>query len=386
VLLLLAAITIHTGFEGGSLGRVEQVSPAHFRCHVAGQSDQDGRNRQADWYYFRVDGAKGQQFTLDLVSLPGEYNYRPTRGAVTKDTIPVFRDGGGVWKHFPSIEFDAAEPRLRVRITPASDRFWVAHVEPYTLASYTALMRDVGAYPALKRETIGKSVESRELPLLTIGSYQPGGKVIWLMFRQHAWETGSSWVAEGAIRFLLSKDPAAGRILQHAVVKIFPYCDPDGMVHGGVRFNLKGYDLNRNWDVDDPVKMPEIHWQKKAMLDWVDSGKPVDLFLSLHNTETGEYLEGPPGVPQLMSRFEGALARLTSFAPTRAARAMADTTTPGKPGRMNVGQGLWNARKLPAFLMEQMIAHNPKLGRLPAAGDRKRFGAELVQAMFAAVE
>ena len=59
MLLLLAAITINWDFEGGILRKAEAISPVHFRCSLAGQTDQDGRNRQANWYYFRVDGARG---------------------------------------------------------------------------------------------------------------------------------------------------------------------------------------------------------------------------------------------------------------------------------------------------------------------------------------
>ncbi|MGH9667500.1 MAG: M14-type cytosolic carboxypeptidase, partial [Bryobacteraceae bacterium] len=88
--LAFAAISFHTNFEGGNLGTVTRVSADHYRCPVKGQADQDGRNRQADWYYFRIDGAKGQALTLDMVDLPGEYNYKPNRGAVTKDTLPFY--------------------------------------------------------------------------------------------------------------------------------------------------------------------------------------------------------------------------------------------------------------------------------------------------------
>ena len=77
-------------------------------------------------------------------------------------------------------------------------------------------------------------------------------------------------------------------------MKILPWCDPDGVAHGGVRFNRNGYDLNRNWDIVDPVKMPEITAERHAIFDWLEAGKPVDFFLTLHNTETNEYLHGPP--------------------------------------------------------------------------------------------
>jgi hypothetical protein len=205
------------------------------------------------------------------------------------------------------------------------------------------------------------------------------------MFRQHAWETGSSWAGDGAVRFLLSKDERAARIRDQAIYKIFPLADPDGVADGGVRYNRNGYDLNRNWDTVDPQKMPEIAAQRRAILDWVDSGHHLDLFLSLHNDESNEYLEAPAPFKALGERVFRELSETTSFHPTTPLQEMATTTTPGKPGRMTVDQGLFHDRQLPAMLMEQMIEFNSKLGRVPTAADRREFGAELVRALAAAV-
>ena len=49
--------------------------------------------------------------------------------------------------------------------------------------------------------------------------------------------------------------------------------------------------------------MPEIAAQHKAVVEWVDGGHRVDLFLSLHNTEKAEYLEAPGGFHPLGSAF-----------------------------------------------------------------------------------
>lgn len=45
-------------------------------------------------------------------------------------------------------------------------------------------------------------------------------------------------------------------------------------------------------------------------------------------------------------------------------------TTPGKPGRMEVVQGLFHDRRLPAMLMEQMVDYNSRLGHCPEIADR----------------
>jgi hypothetical protein len=52
---------------------------------------------------------------------------------------------------------------------------------------------------------------------------------------------------------------------------------------------------------------------------------------------------------------------------------------------MTVNQALWAERKAPAFLMEQRVEHNEKLGRYPTTSDRLAFGAELVKAIAAAL-
>jgi hypothetical protein len=121
----------------------------------------------------------------------------------------------------------------------------------------------------MKHEVIGKTVHNRDIPVLTITdpSVADGGKkVVWLMARQHAWETGTSWVADGAVRFLLSNEAEAARIKRSTVFKVIPLFDVDGAVEGAVRFNLNGYDNNRNWDIADAKLMPEISSIRKALL------------------------------------------------------------------------------------------------------------------------
>ena len=226
--------------------------------------------------------------------------------------------------------------------------------------------------PAAREQIIGKSVEGRNLLLWTIGD--AAAKLnVWLMFRQHAWESGSSWVGDAAVRALLDDPRLRERVRWH----ILPLADPDGVAHGGVRFNRHGFDLNRNWDVTDPVRMPEIAAQRKGHLDWRAAGNSIDFFLSIHNTETNEYLEGPAGA--LADSIFDALKQRTTFDPPRPFMPVVPNTA---KGRANVVQAL-GAEQIPAFLMEQRIAFNPKLGHLPEIADRSRFGRELVDALHA---
>lgn len=370
-LLVVAAIAITTAFDGGSAGPVTQVSDSHVRVGVKGDKDQNGRNRQASWYYFQVDGAGREPVIIDMVDLPGEYNFKPNRGAITDATPPLISYDRKTWTHLTGVEYDRQEPKLRLKIAPKAGRFWIAHTPPYTNEHLQALRKSIP-----REQVIGKSVGGRDLYLWTIGD---GPKTVWLMFRQHSWESGTSWVGEGAVRALLANP--------HGITwKILPFADPDGVARGGVRFNSNGYDLNRNWDTIDAKPMPEIAAQHKAVADWVRGGGHIDFFLSLHNTETAEYLEAPPGpMPAVGPKLFDLLVRNTTFHPSRPLFSAPTTTTAGMKGRMTVIQGLWHDFKAPAFLMEQRIAFNEKLKRLPTIEDRLRFGRELVESIAAAL-
>jgi hypothetical protein len=391
-LLFLAAATLHTDFEAGKAGKVEWVSEGHLRCGVPGETDQDKRNSQPSWFYFRLDGVAGRDLTIDLTELAGEYNYRRHNGSGLRHMKPVYSYDNREWIHFDGGDFDAEGSFLRLSLKPLRERVWIARQPPYTTQHLRALMDGVRGHPALKEEVVGKTVEGRPMPLLTVTNPRTpdkGKPVIWLMARQHAWESGTSWVAEGALRFLLSDDPAAARIRDGFIVKIFPMADPDGVVRGGVRYNVHGYDLNRNWDTGDPKLMPEIFSQRKTILDWVDAGRSVDLFVTLHNTEAADFIQGPltaggPPMRALGERFQKLLDETSFYAP-KGARDATASTTPGMKGRMSVNQGLFADRKLPAFLMELMVDTNPKLGRPPTVADRLEFGAALVRAMCGAV-
>src|SRR5437660_9713946 len=68
------AVTFNTNFEGGSLAKIEVLGAdaagrEAFRCYVAGQHDQRGRNRQASWEFFRMDNVRGRELSVTLTDL-----------------------------------------------------------------------------------------------------------------------------------------------------------------------------------------------------------------------------------------------------------------------------------------------------------------------------
>jgi len=385
------AIKVSTDFEGGNVGAVERVSETHLRCGVPGEVDQDKRNRQPSWFYFRLDGLGDNELTVDLTDLKGEYNYRAHDGSGLRNMRPVYSYDDRTWHHFEAAEWNPDAGEIRVQLKPTGPRVWIARQPPYTQRHLQALLGEVGTHPHLRQDVVGKSVQGRPIPLLTITNpdiAESGKKVIWLIARQHAWESGTSWVVDGAIRFLLSDAPEAAAIRDRFIWKVFPLPDPDGVLRGGVRFNANGYDLNRNWDVTDERLMPEIFHERKAIYDWVDGGHRIDLFLTMHNTEAADFVQGAAELQPLAMRLWKLLTDGSTFYqpnPPRPKSAAAGGAEVAK-GRMDTPGALFRDRRIPAFLMEQMVDTSPRLSRPPTVKDRLEFGPALVKAMCGAVE
>ena len=379
------SITLNKNFEGGSLGKVEHLSETQLRCFVEGQYDEHGHNRQANWYYFRMDGVKDRDTTLTLTDFVGEYNDKPGSCPMNADTIPVFSYDNEHWQHFPTMDWDDQKKEATLKFRPEHERIWIAHIAPYTHSRLLKLLDELDRSSNARVEVIGKTVQGRDLHVITVTNFEKpdeGKKTVWLQARQHAWETGTSFVMEGALRFITSDDPRARELRDKVVFKFTPMMDPDGCASGEVRFNANGYDVNRHWDEVDLRRkerlqqMPEIWYAKKAVLGYVDAGHKIDLMLNMHNEESGEHLDtqvDDEAVLKMMRRFFDTLAAKTSFDPSQ------KLNLKDKPG--NTTNFLWNERKIPVLLMEQRISTSKKLGHRPTVEDRLAFGKQLIAVM-----
>ena len=382
-------IRFNTHFEGGSLGTIEKTGEASFRLHVKGQQDERGRNRQANWYFFRMEGVKGREVSITLTDFVGEYNDKPGAVAMGPDILPVWSLDGEHWSPVPSLAWDDRAKEATIRLRPETDTIWIAHQTPYTPSRLGRLLEEIGRADCARVEVIGKTARGRDLHLVTVTdpAVPDADKAcVWLQARQHAWESGTSYVMEGALRFATSDEPPARRLRQKVVFKFTPMVDPDGCAEGQVRFNANGYDVNRHWDEVDLrdkrllARMPEIWYVKKSIYATVDSGRKIDLFLNLHNTETAEYLSTMAGpVPPLspLGTLSERLVREAGFRPSRGPEFAAP-----RDGSANV---LFAERGIPVVLMEQRVAKDSETGRAPTAEGRLAFGANLIRIMGEAV-
>ena len=386
-------IRFNTNFPSGSLGKIVALeTPDSFRCHILGQYNESGRNRQTSWFFFRIENVKDRDVTLVMTDYIGEYNLRPGAVPMKATIAPVYSEDGQTWRHIHTMEWDNEKKEATLRLRPTTDILWVAHVPPYTHDRILKFLDELNVSPYVRIEVFGQTVERRPLHLVTITDWtvpDEKKKHLFLMARQHAWEAPTSLIGEGAMRFLVSDDPLAKKIRSETVVSFVPTQDPDGCQHGGVRFNRNGYDTNRHWATidtrskDDLRRNPEVWYSWKAIAS-LHARHPIDLSVSLHDQETGDCLMTSVDssvVKERMQRFERFLDKYTFYDSARP--KMPIRFSP--PDKTNTIEALWATHRIPTAVLEIRVEKHPKLERHPTCDDYLGFGPGLIRAMFESV-
>ena len=195
---------------------------------------------------------------------------------------------------------------MTVRHTPQLDSIYYAYFEPYSWERHLRLLGEVAEDPRVRVHDIGSTVEGRDMNLVVIGD-PAAEKKIWVIARQHPGETMAEWFVEGLIDALLDEaNPVARKLLQRAAFYIVPNMNPDGAVHGNLRTNAAGANLNRAWMTPSAASSPEVLCVKEKI-----HAIGCDMFFDIHGDEALPY------------NFVAGNEMLADFTPARAARQQA---------------------------------------------------------------
>jgi hypothetical protein len=314
---------IDTSFENASPLWYDVVDDV-VRLHLIYDHERASPNRAAGHIHFRIHARAGAKLTLEFLNLDNVWNGQPGSVAAELKTVAVSEDGKA-WQTVPTQGLPGN--RVQLHVDMRTPQLYVARIEPYRLSDLDRFLDSIRRNRLVQITPIGKTVAGRDLEIVRIGSPDAPYHVF-VRARAHPWEAGSNWVAQGLIERLLKDDDDSRRFLRVYSISVLPMANKDGVARGGTRFNLRGKDLNRNWD--KPAN-PEVAPENAALERWLEgaiaSGRRPHLALELHNDGAGRLHISRPPVPQLdrhlarMAALEELLRKHTWFTegPTNAA-------------------------------------------------------------------
>ncbi len=184
---------IDTSFENASPLWYEFASDGAINVCLLYDHERSSPNRAAGHFHFLLQARAGSQLTLEFKNLDNVWNGQA--GSVAKElkTAVISQDGRD-WRALPLAGLP--EDRVRLTLRMPGPRLYVARVEPYRLSDLEHLLASIGKDARVAIESIGKTVEGRELEIIRIGDARARYRVF-LRARAHPWEAGSSWVAQG---------------------------------------------------------------------------------------------------------------------------------------------------------------------------------------------
>lgn len=274
---------ISSNFDGGNIEFLGIEDKDHIKLNII----KDYKSESFQWFYFRLQEARGRRCKLSIMnaseaSYPDGWN--GYRVCVSYDKERWFR---------LDTQYDGKS--LSFEITPEFDSVFFAYFEPYSYEKHLDLVSIAQMSPVCRLESLGKTVDERDIDLLIAGEPSLEKKSIWIIGRQHSGEAQASWFMEGFVSRLLDPADATSRkLLERADVYIVPMINPDGVVRGNIRANAAGLDLNREWQEPDEKTSPEVFHIRNKM-DEVG----VDLNLDIHGDEELPYnfISSIEGIP-----------------------------------------------------------------------------------------
>jgi hypothetical protein len=283
-----APLVVGSDFEGASVKVIEIDQSARRITFTPGG---DAKRGWPCWWYFRVDGiTAGEAITLRLqgsTSVTDRPGAKPLASSWAMPGQATWSADGTTWQHSdPGTK--EGEAMVYV-LKPQTASVFVAWGPPCTPTTAARWVREWSAKsPHAKAEELCRSREGRAVPMLHVmeGDLPREKRLgVWVQARQHAWESGSSWVARGFGDWLTGDSAEAAWLRQHAEIFLVPIMDIDNTATGNGGKDAQPQDHNRDWS-------PQPHWNEVAAAQRMVSGLiaegRMDVFLDLHNPAPGD--------------------------------------------------------------------------------------------------
>jgi murein tripeptide amidase MpaA len=377
----MTPLHISTQFDAGAIEVVSLADPTDIRLNIR----RDNASEFAQWFYFALHGAAGLALTLRFLNAgqcaypQGWENYRVVASTDRQH-----------WFRIPT-RYDGQV--MSAQITPETQCVYLAYFEPYSHERHLDLIGSAAASSLVELERLGATAEGRDITLLRVTDESTATALeerrkVWLIARQHPGETMAEWFVEGFLERLLDADDSVSRaLLQQCVFYVVPHMNPDGAVHGNLRTNAVGSNLNREWATPSLERSAEVFWVRQKMMEI-----GVDLCLDAHGDEGLPYnfcvgTEGNPGYSPRIEALENAFkSSWQASCPDFQTEHGYGQTAPGQANLTLATNWVGQQFNCLAFTIEMPFKDNANLPdeRVGWSGSRsKRLGASVLQPILA---
>ncbi|MCM8524995.1 MAG: M14-type cytosolic carboxypeptidase [Lentisphaeraceae bacterium] len=274
---ICAELKVSSDFTGASAKNI-QISANHLTLSPGGEGDRGF----TCWWYVKVENVNLSEpfsVTVNAAGLKQSRNRGIGSFWALPDKMSYSYDNKN-WVHSENGTKSKNKATWTVK-NPQQSTIWVAWGAPYLPADSKRLVDKLPTGIA-KPFVLCKTRAGNEVHAVKISSSNniSGKKAVWIQARQHAWESGSSWVGEGLIEWICSDNSDAVKLREKAVIYYVPIMDVDNVATGNGGKEQSPHDHNRDWS-DKP------HWNsvteaQKIIFKHIEDNT-MSLFLDLHN-------------------------------------------------------------------------------------------------------
>jgi hypothetical protein len=258
-------------FESGNIDNVAACGVDSFTFEI--RLD-DNLNDLRGWFYFAITGNAGQTVTLFLTNR-GDWQ--------VASHVPVYSVDNDNWQRVNQTW--QSDDWLVFHQTLDADTVWFAQCMPYTVSQFDGFLDSIGSTRYGHIDTLGASVHSRSIRLLTIADSSYGDrprKRVWLLSRQHPMESPPTFLLEGLINAVADSTDFARAFRRGIDLHIVGIANQDGVAEGYSRHNVNGINLNRDWQWTIPDEQPEVQAIHTRIAQEVSAGRTPNFLMDLH--------------------------------------------------------------------------------------------------------
>lgn len=288
--------TIDSSYEGGN--GANPIFSGRATVALDAVPDPGGFSTLFD---FELLGDLGSIAASATISFPGLFS-----GTGIEKTLPWYSlDAGATWQRATLAAFDlTASPKTITVTTPVLPagtlRCRIAETPPYTMALYESDMARWLATPWCQAAQIGTSVEGRIIYRFTVTDASVADstkKRAYFTGEWHPQERYASRRLRAMLDYLTNGDANAAAIRRRRIVHVVVRPNPDGVVHGWMRSNAQGKQMNR-WNPGAPdlaIEGPEQFAVHSDVAAFMSATPPLRLFLDNHTAwDGGDYCAVDP--------------------------------------------------------------------------------------------